>query len=500
MTATQPILDEDVAKVVPGVVDTVVGENIAVINPADDQIHILNATAAAIWSAIPITATVGELIAEVAQQVGRPPEAVAQDIRSTLADFVRADLITVGLANFDLGPPDFMVDVHHPARPAHITSRRRPHAALFRVLDQMDWLATTGPVLAAGAAVIIRTNEPLVAHELATMLSELPIAPEPGEQDEDPRGGPPTTHASQEARTPDPRRAYDPRNEPRTTSALVEALPWAITATAAHAEGTHDATPIVISALTKAQDRRWRHRLYIDGAMRWKGDSPESLANMLRTELNRIAVEHTRDHILMHAGAVERDGVVIAITGPSGHGKSTLTAALVKRGFSYVTDEVLAFEPDTLDVLAFPKAFDLDAASRHLLGLVDIEAPDTHGHAKASIPPRALGEISTGGRLGLVVLLGDPKDTTATPQRSGTQGEDAQDDGASPVHSPEVATLIELLAGVFRESFTDLRTLETLASLERRVALVRLDRMDLDDACTVVIEAFEGQVARSIAN
>jgi hypothetical protein len=48
------------------------------------------------------------------------------------------------------------------------------------------------------------------------------------------------------------------------------------------------------------------------------------------------------DLAVVHAGAVVRDGRALLIAGPSGRGKTTLTAALVKRGFAYLSDELAA--------------------------------------------------------------------------------------------------------------------------------------------------------------
>jgi hypothetical protein len=45
---------------------------------------------------------------------------------------------------------------------------------------------------------------------------------------------------------------------------------------------------------------------------------------------------------VLHAGAVEIGGAAVAFLGPSGIGKSTLTAAMARNGFPFLTDDALA--------------------------------------------------------------------------------------------------------------------------------------------------------------
>jgi hypothetical protein len=59
------------------------------------------------------------------------------------------------------------------------------------------------------------------------------------------------------------------------------------------------------------------------------------------------------DLALVHAGVVVRDGRALLIAGPSGRGKSTLTAALVKHGFAYFSDELAALTNEGT-VLRYP--------------------------------------------------------------------------------------------------------------------------------------------------
>lgn len=61
--------------------------------------------------------------------------------------------------------------------------------------------------------------------------------------------------------------------------------------------------------------------------------------SMLDTALRRHVVEHARDKVFVHAGAVAHRGRAILVPGRSFSGKTTLVAALVRAGAEYYSDE-----------------------------------------------------------------------------------------------------------------------------------------------------------------
>ncbi len=71
--------------------------------------------------------------------------------------------------------------------------------------------------------------------------------------------------------------------------------------------------------------------------------------------------------LLVHAGAVERDGRAVVIPGPSGAGKSTLVALLVRAGLGYLSDEVASIELETGRLRPYAKPVALKAGSQQLL-------------------------------------------------------------------------------------------------------------------------------------
>lgn len=83
----------------------------------------------------------------------------------------------------------------------------------------------------------------------------------------------------------------------------------------------------------------------------------------------------TRSHnlLLVHAAVVEREGGAIALPGRPGAGKSTLTGALVARGWRFLSDEFLIIEPATGNLLPFPRPLSLKEKS---IDIVRARAPD----------------------------------------------------------------------------------------------------------------------------
>jgi hypothetical protein len=283
-----------------------------------------------------------------------------------------------------------------------------------RALDRRVWPTVVGPVRAAGVDVVARTDVDEVAPTLHTVLGELPPSPDGA------------------------------------------------------------AEPVVISAVDAGVGRPHRFRLYVDGDPGWVVDEPARLGELFMSDFNQVVINDTPERLpgrlLLHAGAVERDGVVIAIAGDSGRGKSTLTARLVQDGWSYLSDELAAVDPVDLDVVPFPKPIDLDADARALLGL---PARPADGTVKALVAPSELGRVSNGGRLALLVVLGD---------------EPRADEVDTP---PGVRSVLDLIGVTFGRTFDDPSALDALASLIGRVPIVVLPRSSIDDMAERVEAAFD---------
>ncbi len=66
-----------------------------------------------------------------------------------------------------------------------------------------------------------------------------------------------------------------------------------------------------------------------------------------------------RQHLLLHASAVERDGRALLMIGESGSGKSTLAALLGEGGWRFLGDEFVLLDCVSCAALAFPRLVSL---------------------------------------------------------------------------------------------------------------------------------------------
>lgn len=279
-------------------------------------------------------------------------------------------------------------------------------------LDALEWPAVVGPVRVLDAAVTVRTN----AADLASPLREALAGFSPAEP------------------------------------------------------GLDAGERVVLSILEDRNGTSPSYRLYAGGRRRWSDDGPGHALAALDVELTDVALGHSHGRVLLHAGAVERDGVVVVIGGDSGSGKSTLTAALTSAGWRYLTDEITAVTPNTMQVAPYPKAFDLDASAQRLVGL---DPPtDTSPKTKTVVPVDRLGTISSGGTLSLVVLLTEQDSVPGGPLPTGT-----------------IRDAVDLIGITFAATLTEPGGLDHLVAVASRAQVVRVGRAPLHDL-VARIEAF----------
>ncbi|MCC6174180.1 MAG: hypothetical protein IT305_02655 [Chloroflexi bacterium] len=97
-------------------------------------------------------------------------------------------------------------------------------------------------------------------------------------------------------------------------------------------------------------------------------NTTHGLLATLEWAITSLAVEVLGQHfLLLHAGAVARDGRGMLLPGASGSGKSTLTAGLVAAGFALASDEVAMLDPATLELLPFARSVSVKAGARSVL-------------------------------------------------------------------------------------------------------------------------------------
>ena len=220
-----------------------------------------------------------------------------------------------------------------------------------------------------------------------------------------------------------------------------------------------------------------RHRVVLDGRVVSRVGTPAAAAAHALHHLDELAVAGSAGALLFHAGAVERDGRVVMVLGVSGKGKSTLTAALVREGYRYLSDEIVAVDIASGEVWPYPKALDLHPDSLPLLdldaGAASLQLPGS----KAKVLPDRIGSVgSGGGRPALLVFLAEP----AVPSAAA---------GAAPVEAvPPAEALVAILPVTFERTIDGPGHFQALAALCEATPSIRLGRAPLD-AMLAEIEA-----------
>lgn len=103
--------------------------------------------------------------------------------------------------------------------------------------------------------------------------------------------------------------------------------------------------------------------------------------DVLAHELNHGVACHARGWVFVHAGAVEADGRLLLLPGPTRSGKSTLVRALVEAGCTYYSDEYAPVDSRGR-VHPYPRPLRIRRGGEDRFH----EVPDPH--AEAERPPR----------------------------------------------------------------------------------------------------------------
>jgi hypothetical protein len=178
--------------------------------------------------------------------------------------------------------------------------------------------------------------------------------------------------------------------------------------------------------------------------------------------------------VTSHAGGVVRDGLACVLPAHMELGKTTLTAGLVRSGWSYLTDEAVAFDWETGDIEPFPKPLSVDPGSQHLFPELAPPRPPnarTDDVEQWQVPPSMFRADAVGARCraGYVVF---PRYAADAPT------------ALVPIGRAE--GLVELARNTFRFNEQPRRSLDALARVIRSVDCYRLTVGDLDTACRLV--------------
>lgn len=78
---------------------------------------------------------------------------------------------------------------------------------------------------------------------------------------------------------------------------------------------------------------------FVDGGLPFAPFPADTHLPLLEWGINSCFAQQTYHHLLLHAGVVEKSGCAAVLPALPGSGKSTLTAALVRRGYRLLSDE-----------------------------------------------------------------------------------------------------------------------------------------------------------------
>jgi len=118
------------------------------------------------------------------------------------------------------------------------------------------------------------------------------------------------------------------------------------------------------------------------------GDWDRLLTSVMAV-INNAAIHRCAD-FAVHSSVVGANERIIALPATTGGGKTTLAAALVRAGLSYISDEALVLDEDGR-VIAYPKPMALSPWSAEAVGL------GHGGHERLAIPQDLSGEFGKGG-------------------------------------------------------------------------------------------------------
>lgn len=145
----------------------------------------------------------------------------------------------------------------------------------------------------------------------------------------------------------------------------------------------------------------WRPqaRFFVDGVPPFDPFPRRNALPLFEWGVNWCVAKRFNQFVLLHAGTLAVDGRAVILAAPPGSGKSTLSAAMMLRGFRLLSDEFGVLDPASGHVWPLLKPVALKNASVEVIRSFDREAK--------------LGPLFTGTRKGDVAHLA-PDDASAT--------------------------------------------------------------------------------------
>jgi len=210
----------------------------------------------------------------------------------------------------------------------------------------------------------------------------------------------------------------------------------------------------------------------------------DAVASWVLWDLNRSAAHASGHHLLFHAAALESRCGGVLLPGPSGSGKSTLSSALATTGMGYLSDELVALDMESGQLLPYPKPISIKPGSFELLSHLD-PAGQSRGERRA---PGAGGDewqVAVAGQTGL------PVGSRCRPRLVVAPRFTAGAETALKLMT-ETEAFFVLAANTLNLGEHGSLGTESLAAVVGRCSGLELVFSDLTDACQMILELVRG--------
>ena len=203
--------------------------------------------------------------------------------------------------------------------------------------------------------------------------------------------------------------------------------------------------------------------------------------------INWQIIERRTEYVQLHASALEFEGQAMVMPGDPGSGKTTLTAGLLRRGWSYLCDEFALIDPVTSQVQPYPRALCIKEGSFSVIERLGIPLCRKTSYQKP-----------TKGRVAFLNPLDVRADVVgnAAPVRWVVFPRYVAD--ATPTLRP--ITRSQAVYDLAKQCFTirvdQKRTLQCLAPIVRGAECYQLVTNDIDATCDLVEALRVPRVAR----
>ncbi|MFP5334337.1 MAG: hypothetical protein ACLGIV_03400 [Actinomycetes bacterium] len=202
--------------------------------------------------------------------------------------------------------------------------------------------------------------------------------------------------------------------------------------------------------------------------------APRVLDRVVAAVNARVVSYLGRTQTALHAGAVQSGTATVVLPAPTGAGKSTLVAGLVREGWRYLTDEAVLLDRG-LTAHPYPKPLSVEPGSQGLF--TDLRDPPFRGTTSWYLRPMDLtADWRAVPARPSVVLLPE-----WAPGRVGSV------EPLTPGHA-----VMALATRVFAFGDHPVRHLERLVRLARSVPVARIRYPDLATGCRLVRECTTG--------